>query len=167
MKEAPFEKVVRKTESVLCVIGAGFLFLLMLVGASDVIGRYVFNRPISGATEYGQMLMAAMVFLFWAYTQSTKGHVTVEVLVSHYPPLARAITGLVISVLSLAVFVIIMWQAVILSVEDWQIHRVFALTGVSLGYLRVLISLGAFIICLEFIVQLRRLLLELKKGKGN
>lgn len=164
-RDLAFEKGVRKIESVLCVVGAVLLCILMFVGAGDVVGRYVFNRPIPGAVEYGQMLMAAVVFLFWAYTQSEKGHITVDILISRYPPRARAITGLAVSLLSLAIFGIITWQAAVISGEDWQLHRAFAFTGVNLAFPRLLISLGALVICLEFIVQVRRLLSELKKGK--
>ena len=46
------------------IIMAVFLFVMMVLTAADVIGRYVFNAPISGAFEIVQYLMALVVFLF-------------------------------------------------------------------------------------------------------
>jgi TRAP-type C4-dicarboxylate transport system permease small subunit len=162
-----FEKGVRVTENVLCIVGACMLFALMIIGAGDVIGRYIFSRPLHGAIEYGQMLMAAVVFLFWASTQAQRGHIRVDYFVTHYSPRAQAITELLVSTLSLLLFGLIAWQAILLSVEDWQLHRVFALTGVSLTFIRLFAVLGAIVICLEFIIQILYLRPLLKKGKGN
>ena len=58
-----FEKSLKNTENVLSNIGMVMFVFLMLIGASDVIGRYIFNRPITGTLEISQILMAGMVLL--------------------------------------------------------------------------------------------------------
>ena len=81
-----FEKGVWKTENVLSLIGVCMFLIMMFVGAGDVIGRYVFNRPISGALEISQIAMLGVILFFLAYTQAKKGHITVEVVFNRYPP---------------------------------------------------------------------------------
>ena len=64
-----FEKVVRNVCNIFNYIGMMLLFILMVQGFADVIGRYLFKRPIIGTMERGEVLLALMVFLGWGYTQ--------------------------------------------------------------------------------------------------
>lgn len=162
-KVLAFEKGVRKTENVLSLIGVCMFLAMMFVGAGDVIGRYVFNRPISGALEISQIAMLGVVLFFLASTQAKKGHITVEIFFNRYPPRVKVIIGLVILLLSLAIFSLIAWQAGVIAMENWQEHRIFPVTTIPHTPVRLFISLGAFVICLEFIIQMLRLLPELKR----
>lgn len=163
-KEAgAFQKGVRKTEDVLSLIGVGLFLIMMFVGAGDVIGRYVFNRPISGALEISQIAMLGVVLFFLASTQAKKGHITVEIVFNRYPPRVKTILGLATLLLSLAIFGLIAWQAGVIALEDWQEQRIFPVSTIPYAPVRFFISLGAFVLCLEFIIQMLRLLPELKR----
>jgi len=64
-------------------IGASVcIFLMICTIVPDSIGRYFFNRPLYGTLELNMLLMSAIVFLSLAWTQSQKGHVRVELLLS-------------------------------------------------------------------------------------
>jgi TRAP-type C4-dicarboxylate transport system permease small subunit len=162
LKVTAFERVVRRINNVLSIIGAVMLFALMVLGFSDVIGRYALNWPIPGAVEYGRILMAGMIFFFWAYAQSTRGHTTVDVLVSHYSPRAQLITNYATLLLSLVLFGLIVWQSIAIAIEDQQLHRVFAITNISLTFPRLLVTIGSIVICLEFILQIIHLRDEMR-----
>jgi TRAP-type C4-dicarboxylate transport system permease small subunit len=43
-------------------VAAAFLAALMLLTCADVVGRYFLNRPINGAFELTEMLLAALIF---------------------------------------------------------------------------------------------------------
>ncbi len=89
-----FEKIINNINGIFNTIAAVMLFLLMVQGTADVVGRYLFNSPISGTMERGQVLLALMVFLSWGYTQIKKGHVSVELFILKFPPRVRAVTNL-------------------------------------------------------------------------
>lgn len=58
---------------------AACLFLMMLLSVIDVIGRY-FMRPLFGATEMIQLLLAITIFAAIGLTSLARGHVTVDIL---------------------------------------------------------------------------------------
>jgi TRAP-type C4-dicarboxylate transport system permease small subunit len=159
------EKGIRYAGNILVVIGGVMFLVLMFLGASDVIGRYAFNKPIFGALEISEALMAGIVLLSWAYTQKTMGHVRVELFISRYSPRARAIVNFVGLLLSLALFTAIARQSTILALTFWQEHRVFPTMGIPATPFHFFVPVGAFFICLEFIIQMIHLIPEMSRGK--
>jgi TRAP-type C4-dicarboxylate transport system permease small subunit len=159
-----FEKGIRSAESILSFIGMGMLFVLMLLGSSDVIGRYVFNKPILGTLEISQILMAGMVFLGWAHTQAMRANVRMELVISHLPSQVRAIVEFATLFLSLALFSFIAWQAAVIAISYWKEHRLIETIYISSAPFQFLVSFGAFVLCLEFIIQMLHLLPEMRGG---
>jgi len=55
------------------------LFAMAFVGA-EVLMRYAFNAPIPGHLEGSELLMPIIVFLAISYTQATRGHVGMDLV---------------------------------------------------------------------------------------
>ena len=96
--------------SVLHSIGVGVLAVLMVLTASDVTLRYVFNRPIVGSFDLTEYMMAIVVSFGLAYCASSKGHVRVDFVVSHLPPRVQAAIDSITGLLSTVLFSFITWQ---------------------------------------------------------
>lgn len=64
------------------------MFVMVFVGA-EVLMRYVFNSPIPGHLEGSELLMPIIVFLALSYTQSTHGHVGMDLVLDALAPHAR------------------------------------------------------------------------------
>jgi TRAP-type C4-dicarboxylate transport system permease small subunit len=58
------------------------LFLLMLLTASDVCGRFLFKHAITGTNDLTGVMMVIIIFMALADTASTDGHIAVEVVTS-------------------------------------------------------------------------------------
>jgi TRAP-type transport system small permease protein len=58
---------------------------LVLVTCVDVVGRYLFNNPLSGAFEMTQVLLGALVFVALPLTTAKGGHVEVDLLLPLLP----------------------------------------------------------------------------------
>lgn len=71
-----------RIEDAVTIIAAAFIFLLMLFVVCEVIGRYVFNRPIPGAIDWIEVYMATFAFLPAAYAQRLGVHVRMELVVA-------------------------------------------------------------------------------------
>lgn len=149
-----FEKSVKGINNVLSNIGVVLLAVLMLLGAVDVIGRYLFNKPIIGTMEIGEILLASMVMLSWGSTQIAKGHVTVELLLSRFSPLARAKVNFVTTFLSLVLFSLITWQSVLTAKLYHNAGRLVYTINWPLAPFQLVVSLGALILCLVFITKM-------------
>jgi TRAP-type C4-dicarboxylate transport system permease small subunit len=161
-----FQKSLKSAEITLNTIGVALFAVLMFLGTGDVLGRYIFNRPITGALEIGQMAMAGMVLLAWANTQANRSHIKVDLLFSRYSPRVRAVVEFIILVLSLVLFSFIIWRSSLIVVSDWQQHRIIETIRIPIAPFKTVVPLGAFVLCLEFINQLINLAPEMKKWKA-
>ncbi len=87
-----FDRVWRGYGAVLYALGliAGLMcFLMMAIVSINVIGRYLFNVPLSGAFEATQSMLTVMVFFSMALTQYHGGHIRVVVLTRRMPEKVR------------------------------------------------------------------------------
>jgi tripartite ATP-independent transporter DctM subunit len=98
-------------------VGIAVLAAMMTLTAADVCLRYLFNRPIMGAYELNEFMMAVLVGLSFAYTAIHKEHVGIEFLVARFPPRGRAVTSTIASLLSLGILAVITWQSVLYAIK--------------------------------------------------
>ena len=66
------DKGIRSLNVLLAYAGSYVLFGMMLLTIFDVIGRYIFNLPITGAYEITEAMMVTVVFFFIGYAQAKK-----------------------------------------------------------------------------------------------
>lgn len=95
----------------LALLGGVLLLGLMGLTVVDVIGRYLFNAPLVGATELTELLLAAVIFLGLPAVALAEEHVTVDLVTDRMPPRLQpwrlALAGL--------------FSAVVLAVVTWRI----------------------------------------------
>lgn len=157
------ENGIRCTLNILAFISEGMLLVLLFLDAGDVIGRYLFNTPILGAMEISEVLMAGIILLSWGYTQSIGKHVKVELFISRYPARTRMIVNFATLLLSLVLFSVITWYSTIIGVQNWQEHRVLPTLQWPVAPFYFFVPVGAFFLCLEFIIQMLHLIPEIRK----
>lgn len=158
-----FEKVVHNVSMAFNAVAAGLLFLLMIAGAADVIGRYLLNAPINGTMERGQLILALMVFLSWGYTQIKKGHVNVELFISHFPPRLRLITDLFTTLVTLGLCIIIVWQSTIMAIETHKSGEVVFVIHWPLAPFQLIVPLGGIVMCLVLALEIIQFASKLKR----
>ena len=105
-------KVVNPLVRIINGVAAGVLFAMMFLTAMDVLLRYIFNRPISGAMELTEYMMVTLVGFGLAYCAFVKGLVSVEVLTSRFSPRVQAMLNSVTYFLSFGFFSLITWQSI-------------------------------------------------------
>lgn len=164
-QKTPVEKGVINICSVLNVIGAGMLFILMLQGAADVAGRYLFNRPIMGTMERGQVLLAMMVFLSWGYTYIMKGHVTVDVLISRLPHRVQIMSNFAATFLSLIFCILIVWRSTVKGLEYLQTGELVYVIHWPLAPFALVAPIGALLLCIVLISEMVQFSRQMK-GEG-
>ena len=91
----------------LAALGGVLLMSLMGLTVIDVVGRYLFNAPLVGATELTELLLAAVIFLGLPAVALSEEHVTVDLLTDRMParvqPWRLALAGLFSGVVLAAV----------------------------------------------------------------
>jgi TRAP-type C4-dicarboxylate transport system permease small subunit len=90
--------------------GVAVLAVMMVLTAGDVTLRYVFNRPIVGSLDLTEYMMAIVVSFSLAYCAFLKGHVRVDLIVSHLPQRVQAVIDSITGLLGVILFSVITWQ---------------------------------------------------------
>ena len=70
-----------RLESLLNLAGGWVIFLLVLLATVNVLGRWLFDLPISGYIDWVEQAMAFIAFLGLAYTQRLGGHIRMDILI--------------------------------------------------------------------------------------
>ena len=83
--------VLRRINKWVCHIGEACISGLMILITVDVLLRLLFNKPVLGAFEICQLLLLISLYSSFAYLQSEKGHVSVNILVDKFHPTVRTI----------------------------------------------------------------------------
>lgn len=83
--------VLRRINKWICHIGEVCIGGLMVLITVDVLMRLILNKPIVGAYELCQFMLLISLYASFAYLQSEKGHVSVNILVDKFHPTVRTI----------------------------------------------------------------------------
>ncbi|MFH1489134.1 MAG: TRAP transporter small permease, partial [Pseudomonadota bacterium] len=142
-------------------LGGVVLAMMMVLTAADVLLRYIFNRPISGAVELNENMLVMLVFFSIAHTGIQKGHVRVELLVARLPPKAQsaidAISGLVVLALSL----MITWQSTVLALEKMKQGMTTAVLFLPVFPFIFMVAFGSGLFSMVLLVDLSHSLARL------
>jgi TRAP-type C4-dicarboxylate transport system permease small subunit len=149
-----FEKWIERLSKFLGSIGAGALVVLMLVTGVDVVGRYVFNRPLMGAYELSELALAVVILLGWAYTQSVKGHIDIDILYNRFPRPVKTVLDFFVPLLSLLLFSFIAWHGILFVIDSLGWHETSEMIGIPVWIFKLMIFIGAVSISLQFIVDI-------------
>ncbi len=131
--------------------GACFLIPLMLITSIDVLSRDVFNHSVPGTIELSGYLLAVFILLGLAYAQQVKAHVGVSLIVSRLSPRVRIIFNIITLLISLFIFSILAWQGLVVGLEE---RTVSDMLRVPQYPFRLLVSVAAFLVCLEFLIDI-------------
>jgi TRAP-type C4-dicarboxylate transport system permease small subunit len=67
-----------RLETTLGAVSATVLFLMMMVTTVDVIGRYVFNKPLAGGFELTEMMLAALIYCGLPLVSKRREHIVID-----------------------------------------------------------------------------------------
>jgi TRAP-type C4-dicarboxylate transport system permease small subunit len=144
------QKFLDGCETVSTYAAAISTFVMMLLTTADAGGRYIFNRPITGAYEITQnYLMIAGVFLAmsYAYRQGANIRVTflvdrlprkVKMVVNHFVQLVSALYGGVLVVATFQQFLRATATGTALSSLDFPLGPAYLIVPVGLFFMSLL-----------------------------
>ena len=107
------KKTVMLPSKTLSQIGSVVLFVLVIMTAIDVTGRYLFSKPLPATYELTQFMFSITVFFGMAYFGILKRHIKINLLVDKFPPAAQNIIDTFTSLLSLGMCIVLSWQAIV------------------------------------------------------
>jgi TRAP-type C4-dicarboxylate transport system permease small subunit len=128
---------------------------MMMLGTVDVVGRYLFNRPITGTLEMFEMLLPVLVLFSLADTQSNDEHLTAGVIdFFHFKPETRTKIRFGVQILVFCLFLLIIWRGVESSMLTLRSHRRINNIELPLWIPQLVVPLGALVMCMVLVVQM-------------
>jgi TRAP-type C4-dicarboxylate transport system permease small subunit len=138
----------RSAARVLLALGMVMLGAMMFLTAADVILRYLFNRPISGAYELIEYMMAIVVPFGIAYCAYQGGHVAVDLFLVRLPKRLQATIGTITSLLTLSLFILITWQNFLYIKEQYDSQLTSAVLLIPVYPFIAVVAVGTAVFCL-------------------
>jgi len=152
------DKWIKPIEDLANLLAAGAIFLLMVLGCSQIFLRTVLNKPISGYIDLVELSMASMAFLGAAYCQRVGAHIRMEILVGRLRGRwlwAVEIIGTLFALFIIGVLILFGWDHFLRSYQlgDTTIDAEFPVwpskllvpIAFSLWFIRLLIQLAGSI----------------------
>ena len=109
------QRVIRLASTALQLIVAVVLFLMMLLTGIDVIGRYVFNRPVGGADELIAAGMALLIACSLPLVTARQEQITVDVMTGLFRGAARRLQVRVVNLIGAVVLLAFGYQLYLLA----------------------------------------------------
>lgn len=103
--------------TLLAILGGAMLLGLMGLTVVDVIGRYLFNAPLRGASELTELLLAAVIFLGLPAVALSDDHVTVDLVTGRLPPRVQPLRLVTTGLFSAAVLGVVAWRIWVYSAQ--------------------------------------------------
>ena len=133
------------------IIGVAMGLIMVLIVTANVIGRYLFRRPLIGTVEIEEFMLLVLVFFGIGYAQIKKRHVSISVLVDRLPPKAQFVINNITYLPSLIAFFLITWQSLVMAKRYW-------IKGVSSLFLEIpispflcIVAAGSAVLCLALL----------------
>jgi TRAP-type transport system small permease protein len=138
----------RGLEKLISLIAAVMMFGLMMLGVVDVIGRNVFNHPLTGATELTELSLVILAFLLFPVLALTSKHIVADVADMFGSRILNVLQVVLTAVLGAAFFALIAWRLWLLAGRSVAYGDVTSTFGLPLGpvlyFVAVLSGIGAF-----------------------
>ena len=129
-------------------VAAVIIGLLMLLVVADVCGRYLFNNPITGASELASFMMIIITFPALAWAALLRKHVTVELVMIHFSQRVQAIVNSIMLLLALGTYVIITWRS---ALESTAVNMITGMLRIPHAPFYWIMTLGWAIFCLSIV----------------
>lgn len=141
-------KIIRSLSQLLGYVATVVLGFMMLLTVVDVTLRYLFNAPITGATELSEFMMVIVVFPAFAWVAVERSHIRVDLLISIWPRRVQLIVEIFVLLLSLGIYCIIAWRAF---VESMTVETTSSLLSVPHFPFYWIMTVGVIMLCLAII----------------
>jgi TRAP-type C4-dicarboxylate transport system permease small subunit len=147
-----------RVSSLLAYVGAFSLFVMMCLTAADVVGRYIFNSPILGVFELTEFMVLILIFSFLAYSQSQKAHVSVDLLVMRFPKKLQNYVELFNHTICLILMALITWMGFNKALELREVGEASPNLQIPDYPFVFFLAFGCLVVCIEYIIDLLRLI---------
>ena len=131
------------------------IFVMVCTIVPDSIGRFFFSKPLHGTLELNMLLMSAIVFLGLAWTQSQRGHVRVEVVISRTRPTIRSVLNIICWAIAFVLFLAITIGGTEEAINSVKIgENLWGVKKFPVWPGKILAAFGSGLLCVQFLIDI-------------
>ncbi|MDQ0162889.1 TRAP transporter small permease [Bacillus alveayuensis] len=142
------EKIIHMLSKGLHYVAQLILALMMFMVTFDVLGRWLFHRPIKGTVDFTELGLCIVIFLGLAYTHLQNEHITVDFIVEKFPKKIQWIFESVINLLIAGLMVLVAWSLLENSQRLLNSNTVTGDLGLPVYVFAILAAIGAVVFAL-------------------
>jgi TRAP-type C4-dicarboxylate transport system permease small subunit len=86
------------------LLSASILFFMMALTTVDVVGRYVFNKPVNGGFEVTEIMLAALIYCGLPLVSARREHIVIDTLDPFYSAGLKRALDVIAEILCTVVF---------------------------------------------------------------
>ncbi len=141
------------------------ILIMMLLTFADVIGRYILNKPIFGASEMISALLALAIFSGLGVTNARDDHITVELFEEPvkrlFGPTLYEIIIQLFSVVAMTLIAVVLFEH---AIESYQLNSLTVVLEMPLYYVTGFVS---FLALLSVVSQITGVVLKIIDTKNK
>jgi len=99
------------------------IFALTAIVVADVLGRTLFNRPVTGVPELAKLSIVAITFLQIPYVMLIERHIRSTVLVDRMPRIWQTWLNIITYLIGMIVFAMFFYGGWDLTVTAWKVSE--------------------------------------------
>lgn len=159
------ERLINPISKGFAIFGAVALLLIMFLTVIDVIGRYLFSKPVIGAYECVEYGLIVTVFCGMAITQIKKQHVNVSIITDQLKGRKLYCLECITYLSSLVIIVLFLWGGMKQFSNIFQVKQVSNILMIPQWPFQLILVLGVFLFCLTLFVDFLKSIASLLDGK--
>jgi TRAP-type transport system small permease protein len=150
------QNVLRGCERVMLYISTLSTFVLMLLTTADAGGRYIFNRPITGAYEVStNYLMIAAIFMAMSFGYREGSYIRVTLLTSHLRGRLKMAVNYFVQIVSMLYGVMLVIATYRQALRAFEMHTTLSsLDFIPVGPAYVIVPVGLFFMSLAMLIDI-------------
>lgn len=145
-----------------------FIIPIVCIIVTEVVLRYVFNRPTLWAWDINIQLQAALVSLGLGYALLHRSHVSVDIIVTRLSPRKNAIIETIMGPVFIAAVSLLLWRVAPYVLNSIRIRELYGSIWMPPIYpVKVIILIGISLLLLQGIANWIRSLMVAIKLEGK
>lgn len=132
-------------------LSAVTLFALMLVTCVDVVGRYVFNSPLTGSTELTEMAVGIVVFSVLPIVSWRNEHVVVDLLDNFVSDRVHMLRTFILNIIISIALSVLGYRIWVLGVRSLSYEEVSEYLEIPMGWMICFIAIMCWVTALSVV----------------
>ena len=136
------------------IVAAIALFFLMALTCVDVIGRYVFNNPLTGSTELTEFAVAIVVFAYLPVISWREEHIVVDLMDNLFSTRMQRIRSNIINIIIAVSLIFLGLRIEVLASRSLRYGQVSEYMEFPVGYIRWFIAIMCWVTAIGLMLNL-------------